>query len=63
MRNEESATRQCKMRLALRSLVDIPVVGWPGDGSVGGWRSGNATELGDVGEGPGKSYLFLLTSC
>jgi len=28
--------------------VDIPVVGWPGDGSVGGWRSGNATELGQV---------------
>jgi len=37
--------------------VDIPVVGWPGDGSVGGWRSGNATELGDVGEGPGKLKL------
>jgi hypothetical protein len=25
--------------------------------------SGNANELGDVGEGPGKSYLFSLTVC
>ena len=24
---------------------------------------GNVTELGDVGEGPGKSYLFSLTAC
>jgi hypothetical protein len=24
--------------------------------------SGNANELGDVGEGPGKSYLFSLTA-
>lgn len=23
---------------------------------------GNVTELGDVGEGPGKSYLFSLTA-
>ena len=23
--------------------------------------SGNATELGDAGEGPGKSFLFSLT--
>jgi hypothetical protein len=25
--------------------------------------SGNANELGDAGEGPGKSFLFSLTSC
>jgi hypothetical protein len=25
--------------------------------------SGNANELGDAGEGPGKSYLFSLTAC
>ena len=24
---------------------------------------GNVNELGDVGEGPGKSYLFSLTAC
>ena len=24
---------------------------------------GNVNELGDVGEGPGKSYLFSLTVC
>ena len=24
---------------------------------------GNVTELGDVGESPGKSYLFSLTVC
>jgi hypothetical protein len=23
--------------------------------------NGNVTELGDIGEGPGKSYLFSLT--
>ena len=25
--------------------------------------NGNVTELGDVGRGPGKSYLFSLTVC
>ncbi|KZO89835.1 hypothetical protein CALVIDRAFT_491326, partial [Calocera viscosa TUFC12733] len=24
---------------------------------------GNANELGDIGRGPGKSYLFCLTAC
>ena len=24
--------------------------------------NGNVTELGDIGEGPGKSYLFSLTA-
>ena len=25
--------------------------------------SGDAVELGDASEGPGKSFLFFLTSC
>ncbi|KZP03401.1 hypothetical protein FIBSPDRAFT_768978, partial [Athelia psychrophila] len=25
--------------------------------------NGNVNELGDAGEGPGKSYLFSLTTC
>lgn len=41
-------------RLSKGNQVNIPEPGC-------GYFSGNATEIGDVGEGPEKSSLFFLT--
>ena len=42
-------------RLSKGNQVNIPEPGC-------GYLYGNASELGDVGGGPGKSYLFFLTA-